>query len=142
MTPHQIGLVQKTWALAEPLGDTVTTLFYGRLFELDPSLRSLFRKNMMDQGRSLRVMLDMVAAGLTQPEKLMPALEACGRRHLAYRVEDRHYDTVREALLWTLEQALREIFTAEVRAAWVAVYELMAQAMKEAAVKEAASVEA
>lgn len=142
MTPHQIGLVQKTWALAEPLGDTVTTLFYGRLFELDPSLRSLFRKNMMDQGRSLRVMLDMVAAGLKQPEKLMPALEACGRRHLAYRVEDRHYGTVREALLWTLEQALREIFTAEVRAAWIAVYEMMAQAMKEAAVKEAASVEA
>ena len=49
---------------------------------------------------------------------------------------------MREALLWTLEQTLREIFTAEVRAAWIAVYEMMAQAMKEAAVKEASSVEA
>ena len=79
MTPHQIGLVQKTWALAEPLGDTVTTLFYGRLFELDPSLRALFRKNMLDQGRSLRVMLSMVTAGLTQPEQLMPVAVKCRR---------------------------------------------------------------
>lgn len=142
MTPHQIGLVQKTWALAEPLGDTVTTLFYGRLFELDPSLRALFRKNMLDQGRSLRVMLSMVTAGLTQPEQLMPALEACGRRHMAYRIEDRHYDTVHEALIWTLEQTLREIFTPEVREAWSATYALMAQIMKDAAAEEAASVAA
>lgn len=139
MTPHQVSLVQKTWALAEPLGDTVTTLFYGRLFELDPSLRGLFKKDMKDQGRSLRVMISMVTAGLTQPDKLNAALAACGSRHLAYRVEDSHYDTVREALLWTLAQALREIFTAEVREAWGATYDLMAETMKEAAAREAAA---
>jgi hemoglobin-like flavoprotein len=133
VTPHQISLVQKTWSLAEPLGDTVTTLFYGRLFELDPSLRSLFKKDMLEQGRSLRIMLSMVTAGLTQLDKLTPALAACGRRHVAYGVVDSQYDTVREALLWTLDQGLREIFTAEVREAWIVTYELMAGVMKEAA---------
>jgi hemoglobin-like flavoprotein len=138
MTPHQISLVQKTWALAAPLGDTVTTLFYGRLFELDPSLRSLFKKDLLEQGRSLRVMLSMVIAGLTQLDKLTSTLAACGCRHAAYGVIDSQYGTVREALLWTLGQSLRAIFTAEVREAWIATFELMAGVMKEAAAKEAA----
>lgn len=133
MTPHQISLVQKTWALAEPLGDTVTTLFYGRLFELDPSLRSLFKKDMNDQGRSLRVMLSMVITGLTQMDRLAPALAASGRRHVAYGINDSQYDTVGEALYWTLEQGLRDHFTAEVREAWKQTYEFMAGAMKQAA---------
>ena len=141
MTPHQVSLVRKTWSLVEPLGDTVTTLFYGRLFELDPSLRGLFKADMQDQGRSLRVMISMVIAGLTQLDKLMPALVSCGRRHVAYGVEDSHYDIVREALLWTLGQGLRQHFTAEVREAWSATYELMAGAMKEAAANEAAAKE-
>lgn len=140
MTPQQISLVQKTWAIAEPLGDTVTTLFYGRLFELDPSLRSLFKKDMLEQGRSLRAMLSMVTAGLANVDKLLPAMAACGRRHVPYGVVDSQYDTVREALLWTLSEGLREIFTTEVREAWAATYELLAGVMKEAAAKEAAAI--
>ncbi|HEY3327154.1 MAG TPA: globin family protein [Novimethylophilus sp.] len=139
MTPHQISLVQKTWSLAEPLGDTVTTLFYGRLFELDPSLRALFKTDMQHQGRSLRVMISMVTVGLSQVDKLIPTLVSCGRRHVAYGVADSQYDTVREALLWTLAQGLRQHFTAEVREAWSATYELMAGVMKEAAAKEVAA---
>lgn len=133
MTPHQISLVQKTWALAEPLGDTVSILFYGRMFELDPSLRSLFKKDMLEQGRSLRTMLSMVIAGLTQMDKLAPAMAACGRRHIDYGVTDSQYDTVGEALYWTLEQGLRGHFTEEVRSAWKATYEFMAGTMKQAA---------
>jgi len=133
MTPHQISLVQKSWALAEPLGDTVTTLFYGRLFELDPSLRALFKGDMQEQGRSLRVMLSMVIAGLTQMDRLAPAMASCGRRHINYNVTEAHYDTVGEALYWTLEQGLQRHFTPEVRKAWQETYEFMAGAMKQAA---------
>lgn len=139
LSPLQIGRVQKTWALAEPLGDTVTTLFYGRLFELDPSLKPLFRNDLLHQGRSLRVMLSMVTAGLSQVEQLIPTLLSCGRRHVGYGVVDSHYDSVREALLWTLAQTLREHFSEEARGAWIATYELMAGVMKEAAAKEIAA---
>lgn len=138
MSPDQISLVRKTWAMAEPLGDAVTTLFYGRLFELDPSVRSLFRNDMNDQGRSLRVMLSMVVTNLTQPDRLIPAMVACGRRHVNYRVEDRHYDLVGEALIWTLEQALLVNFNDAAREAWENIYATMANIMKEAAADEAA----
>lgn len=140
MTPHQISLVQKTWALAEPLGDTVTVLFYGRLFELDPSLRRLFRQDMLSQGRNLRRMLAIVVRGLPQPESIRPMLEESGRRHVQYGVKSEHYDLVEQALLWTLQQGLREHFTPEVRDAWHAAYTLMAGFMLEAA-RDPASAE-
>lgn len=70
---------------------------------------------------------------LGNPEKLGDMLASSGRRHVAYGVKDQDYDTVRDALLWTLSQGLREIFTAEARDAWIAAYTLMADTMKAAA---------
>ena len=50
---------------------------------------------------------------------------------------DEHYDTVASALLWTLEQGLGEQFTPDVKAAWVSVYTMLANAMKSGAMKQA-----
>jgi hemoglobin-like flavoprotein len=50
-----------------------------------------------------------------------------------YGVEDRHYATVGEALLWTLEQGLGKDFTAEVREAWASAYGLLSRTMMDAA---------
>ena len=50
-----------------------------------------------------------------------------------YGVRPEHYDTVAAALIWTLEKGLGEAFTPEVKDAWVAVYTLLAQTMKDAA---------
>ncbi|MFM9913691.1 MAG: globin family protein [Methylophilaceae bacterium] len=137
MTPHQISLVNKTWSMTQPLGDAVTILFYGRLFELDPSLRTLFKMDFQEQGHRLRAMLALVTTGLNQPEKLAPVLAASGQRHVHYGVLDSHYDSAGEALIWALAQCLREIFTPEVREAWIEAYELMARLMKEGAAQPA-----
>jgi hemoglobin-like flavoprotein len=60
-------------------------------------------------------------------------------RHAGYGVKDEHYDTVAEALLWTLEQGLGSDFTTEARDAWVAVYTVLASTMKDAAATTAAA---
>ena len=50
MTLDQKQLVQNTWEKVLPIADSAATLFYGRLFELDPSTRPLFtHTNMPDQ---------------------------------------------------------------------------------------------
>ena len=49
------------------------------------------------------------------------------------RVTAGHDRTVEVVLLWTLEQALGEAFTPEVRDAWRAVYNKVAQIMQDAA---------
>ena len=42
MTPESRQIVQQTWQSVLPIADTAAALFYGRLFELDPSLRPMF----------------------------------------------------------------------------------------------------
>ncbi len=59
-------------------------------------------------------------------------------RHAGYGVIEGHYATVGKALLWTLEQGLREAWTPEVKAAWVETYTILSTTMLDAARAEAA----
>jgi hypothetical protein len=53
ITPEHIALVQRTFADVLPMADTAATLFYKRLFVLDPTLRSLFHGDIQEQGHKL-----------------------------------------------------------------------------------------
>ncbi len=133
MTLQQKALVQTTFKKVAPNAEAVAALFYGRLFELDPKLRILFKGDMVEQGRKLMAMLATAVSGLDRLDELVPAVQALGSRHKGYGVEDEHYDTVAAALVWTLEQGLGSDFTPEVKTAWVTVYGILATTMKEAA---------
>ncbi len=137
MTPTQIALVQESFAKVAPLGKAVSDLFYGRLFQIDASLRPLFNGDMNEQGRKLLTMLSVVVNGLTRLEALVPQVQALGRRHAGYGVEPGHYDTVGAALLDTLEKGLGDDFTPETRDAWTAAYTLLAGTMQAASEAEA-----
>jgi hemoglobin-like flavoprotein len=130
MTPREIELVQSTWRSMLPIRDTFAELFYGKLFSLDPGLRRLFTGDMTEQGRNLAAMLSIAVRSLAQPESVAIALHGLGRRHAAYGVSARDYDTVSVALLWTLSHALGEDFTDEAEAAWRETYRHLAAAMQ------------
>jgi hemoglobin-like flavoprotein len=133
VTPHQVDLVQASWARVRPIEEAAAQMFYNRLFALDPSLKPLFRGDMKEQGRKLMSMITFAVGGLTRLEALVPQVQALGRRHAGYGVRDEHYATVATALLWTLEQGLGGGFTAEVREAWTEAYGLLAGTMRNAA---------
>jgi hemoglobin-like flavoprotein len=128
----QIALVQDSFANVVPIADQAAALFYEKLFELDPSVRPLFKGDMVEQGKKLMAALGVVVSNLKQPEKIIDTIQEMGRRHGEYGVKDEHYDTVGEALLWTLEQGLGSAFTPETRAAWGAAYGIVADTMKSA----------
>lgn len=130
MNSHEISLVKDSFAKVAPIADQAAALFYARLFELDPSLRAYFRGDMTEQGRKLMQMLGLAVHGLDRLEALAPAVRSLGMRHAGYHVRDEHYDTVGEALLWTLGKGLGAAFTAEMQAAWARVYWLLAETMK------------
>ena len=141
MNTSQIDLVHSTFQQVRPIADQAAALFYGRLFELDPSVRPLFKGDLARQGQMLMSMIGSAVAGLRDLPRLEPVLRQLGGRHVAYGVQDRHYATVGEALLWTLEQGLGPAFTPEVRQAWTSAYGLLAGAMQ-AGAKEAAAIQA
>jgi len=119
--------------MVEPIAEQAAEIFYNRLFELDPSLRQLFKSDMKDQGRKLMAMLKVAVSSLDKIDQLVPVVEKLGKGHVNYGVKPEHYDTVGEALLWTLEQGLGEAYTSEVEDAWGAVYTTLAATMKHAA---------
>ena len=142
ITTEQIHIIRQTFSLVSPMADSVAAVFYRRLFELDPSLRAMFPPSLLDQGRKLMQMLGAAVGLLERPEQLVSVLESLGKRHAGYGVRDEHYDTVGEALLWTLERGLGTLFTPEVQAAWGALYGLVATTMKNAANTSPAQLEA
>ena len=71
MTPEQINVVQRTFAHIRPHAETAATLFYTRLFTLDPSLRLLFTGNMPQQGAMLMLMLALAVDSLHDPATLI-----------------------------------------------------------------------
>jgi hemoglobin-like flavoprotein len=129
-TMTQIELVQRTFAVVAPLADDVAALFYRRLFEIDPSLESMFDGDMAAQRRKLMVMLTAAVKGLPRLDRLVPVLLDLGRRHADYGVIESQYETVGKALLWTLEKSLGPDFTPEAREAWATVYGVLASTMK------------
>ncbi|MDF1504576.1 globin family protein [Roseisolibacter sp. H3M3-2] len=133
MRPDQTAHIRRTWDLVAPIAPQAAELFYGRLFELDPSLRRLFAQaDMQAQGLKLMQTLAVVVAGLDDLPRIVGSVQALGRRHVGYGVQRSHYATVGAALLWTLEQGLGDRFDAPARAAWTDAYALLSTTMIEA----------
>ncbi len=133
MTPHQITLVQTSFAQVTPIAATAADLFYGRLFEIAPDVRRMFPDDLSEQKKKLMAMLGTVVGGLNRLETLLPAVRALGRRHAGYGVTAGQFAPIGAALLWTLEQGLGEAFTAEVEEAWATAYGILSQVMIDAA---------
>ncbi len=137
MTPEQISAIQQSFAKVVPIKETAADLFYARLFELDPSLRSMFPEDMTEQKKKLMSTIAFVVTSLDRLDQIVPAVQSLGRSHVGYGVKDAHYDTVGAALLWTLEQGLGDAWTDDLKAAWAAAYGVLAGAMMDAAAEAA-----
>ncbi|MGA7327638.1 MAG: globin family protein [Rhodomicrobium sp.] len=129
MTPDQIKAIQESFAKVAPISEQAAELFYGRLFEIAPSVKPLFRSDMKEQGRKLMATLAVVVNGLSNLETILPAASALAKRHVGYGVRPADYAPVGEALLWTLEKGLGAQWTPELAAGWAAAYGVLSEFM-------------
>lgn len=133
MTPRQIEIVKLSFARIMPFKDQAAELFYCRLFELDPSLRLMFRSDMNEQKQKLMVAIALVVTNLDRMDNFLPAVRELGQRHKTYGVRNRQYEIVGAALIWTLEIGLGTGWNAELEEAWKNAYGCVAAAMIEGA---------
>jgi hemoglobin-like flavoprotein/uncharacterized protein YjiS (DUF1127 family) len=139
VNPQSKRLVKESWRQVAPITDAAAEMFYQRLFEIDPSTRKLFHvSRMAEQRRKVVQALTLAVEGLDNLDALLPAIRDLGRRHHAYGVNDRHYESVGVALLWTLQQGLGAAWMPEMASAWTEIYVLLSDAMRQAA-REAAA---
>ena len=133
MDSAQIDLVQQSFAKVAPIAPAAAKLFYGRLFEIAPEVRPLFKNDMDEQGRKLMMTLGVVVNGLKRLDEIVPVAQRLAIRHVDFGVEAEHYAPVGAALLWTLGRGLGDDFTPEVEQAWTAAYTTLAGVMVAAA---------
>ena len=102
-----------------------------------PTVQHLFAGvELAEQERKLMAMFAQIVDAIDRPEELVSSVAALGRRHVHYGVKDADYDSIGAALLWTLEQALGDGFTPEIRAAWAEAYLTVSAVMRRAAIRE------
>jgi hemoglobin-like flavoprotein len=118
MTPAQRRLVRESFELISEDARPLTLLFYGKLFEMDPSSRLLFHNDIAVQGRKLMEMLTDVVNSLDDFEPMRLRLAELGRRHASYGVRPDQYETLTSALLWSIAQSLEGGFDSATRDAW------------------------
>jgi hemoglobin-like flavoprotein len=141
MNPTQIKLVQDSFAKVAPISEQAAVLFYGRLFEVAPSVRAMFPDDMTEQRKKLMATLALVVGGLSNLEAVLPAASALAKRHVSYGAKAEHYPVVGGALLWTLEKGLGDAWTPEVANAWTAAYGTLSGYMIEEAYGRAQAAE-
>lgn len=122
MTPDQVKLVQDSFAKVAPIAPQAATLFYNRLFEVAPSVRSLFPDDITEQRKKLMATLAVVVTGLDKLDTILPAASALAKRHVSYGAAPEHYPVVGSALLWTLEKGLGDHWNKDVADAWTQAY--------------------
>jgi hemoglobin-like flavoprotein len=135
MTSHQRQLVRNSFEAVRDLSGPVALLFYGRLFELDPSARRLFRIDLAVQARKIVDTLATVIESLDRFDSIRPRLADLGHQHVGYGVRLEQYDTVSTALIWAIGQALGPDFDSATRDAWRLALAEVCAAMKEGAEK-------
>lgn len=130
MTNREITLIKESFAKVTPIASQAVAIFHARLFELDPSLRELFHGDMGEQGRKFMTQLGFAVKELDRLDRLVTAARQFGLRHGGWRVRDEQYETIGDALLWTLAKGLGAEFTLDTRIAWGKAYWLLAETMK------------
>ncbi|HWW61357.1 MAG TPA: globin domain-containing protein, partial [Thermoanaerobaculia bacterium] len=131
--PDTHYLVQSSFELVAVRREEASRLFYEHLFRIAPQTRSMFAGvDMAVQGTMLMNMIAAAVKGLDRLDELKPVLVDLARRHATYGVQIEHYAAVEACLLYTLEQVIGPSFNLDVKLAWTAIYNFIAETMIEA----------
>jgi len=133
LTLKQKRLVRDSLESIREYETSVVVLFYGRLFEIAPETRALFKIDIRQQSKKLLDTLTAAVESLDRFEELVPFLAELGRKHVTYGVQTEQYEKLRSAFLWALGQALGLEFDRETRAAWDQLLTTISAAMLEGA---------
>lgn len=133
MTQKQIELVENSWDYFLLNTQEAGLVFYNKLFEIDPSLRDLFKADIKSQSQKLISLITFAVHKLQNFSEIISDVKALGVRHKNYKVKKEYYSTVGEALLWTLKSGLGNQWNDETKDAWETLYGILSNVMIDAA---------
>lgn len=126
-----IEIIKSTVPVLQVHGKTITTVFYGMLFENHPALLNIFNHANQRQGKQQAALANAViaaAANIDQLGNILPVVKQIAEKHRALGVLPEHYPIVGETLLAAISQVLGDAATPEIINAWAKAYEVIADA--------------
>lgn len=108
----------------------LTMRFYEILFERNPQLAPMFRRDRQAQSKMLAGAISAVLDHLEDAPWLTTTLGALGAKHVEYGVTEQMYGLVGDALLATLAEVAAEAWTPEVANQWIEAYTAIASMMQ------------
>ncbi|MGJ5815152.1 globin family protein [Paludibaculum fermentans] len=125
MTSRQKSLVQASYAALKPISIEAGVIFFHRLFAVEPSLRYVFCAPVEEQAQKLMRVIAVAVRSLDFMDNSTNTSTPGAGEHIP--------DAVGACLLWTLQQALGEKFTSEVREAWLSLCGLVSSTLQRGA---------
>lgn len=129
MTSREIALIQNSFRQLVHVSDQAGSIFFARLFELDPTFRLLFQGDLRVQSQQMVQTVRYFVTSLDQLPQTLTAMRQAGLNH-AEEIPDAHFQHFCDAMLWTLSRNLGRGFTQEVRDAWAKAFWMLSEAMR------------
>ncbi|WP_438351453.1 NO-inducible flavohemoprotein [Paenibacillus sp. FA6] len=126
-----IEIIKSTVPVLQVHGKTITTAFYGMLFENHPELLNIFNHANQRQGKQQTALANAVlaaAVNIDQLGNILPVVKQIAEKHRALGVLPEHYPIVGETLLAAIAQVLGDAATPEILNAWAEAYGVIADA--------------
>lgn len=126
-----IEIIKSTVPVLQVHGKTITTTFYGMLFENHPELLNIFNHANQREGKQQTALANAVLAAamnIDQLGNILPVVKQIAEKHRALGVLPEHYPIVGETLLAAIGQVLGDAATPEIIDAWAKAYGVIADA--------------
>lgn len=135
MDSRQISIVKESFEKVVPYSNRLTRVFYDQLFELNPELRKLFKKDMREQRRKFMKTLTFIVLNLHDAETVGAKIKSLASAHILYGVKEKDYETFNTGLIFALSAALGDDFTPAIKSAWKEAFSTITKIMVSEAYK-------
>jgi hemoglobin-like flavoprotein len=130
LSPSEIHIVQISFRQISRNAERSADLFYARLFEFDPALRSLVKDNFAEQKRGFIRLLGTVVHRLDCLDLVRDHLVELAICHPEVKESEEHHHSVGAALFWMLEQILQDAFTPANYGAWMTIFRTLSDDLR------------
>ncbi|OEK76178.1 nitric oxide dioxygenase [Staphylococcus saprophyticus] len=131
LTEREIQTIRDTVPLLKEKGQTITKIFYKRLFEVHPELKNVFNQTNQKKGLQSSALAMAVLAAAENIEDLtpiVPAIMPVVYKHCALQVQPEHYDIVGENLIWAIQEVTGLENNDPIIQTWIKAYGAIADA--------------
>jgi hemoglobin-like flavoprotein len=116
-------------------GTRVASIFYAKLFERYPGVRTLFPADIRAQESKLMDTLRIVVEHTQATPELLKTISDLGARHVKYGAKPEHYPIVCDLLIESMADAAGPAWSARLASEWRQALEIVSRLMLDGAAK-------